>query len=367
MVYQPSSRRAFLKGIGTATGLGVVASSPLPEFITPAQASWDHHYWIEDDTLYEPVEGSDGSDDSGIGHCASVGHQGAYEHPHRSGHFVHDLTFGAQAATENYGDARNTITYQEFSYQANHSSIYDIRTGSQEDHGIYPRSADNWDYGPVAYEIGDFIAGEISKWVDRASSAHDIYQAAVEASPQDTGESNPGWEDSESYGYFNYANEIAQNTAFSVYIENDDWVTMDCDSFVDTGSDYYADTNAGFVVTMSKESASATEHYDAYVSTTTDSSINGSDDQIKAMQSELDSEFTLNERHPEEYPQEVVDKLGVEKIEAEQAGQRAKELGLGADSRSLWEETDEPIYFYHNPPVLILPKNSAPSPQYGRN
>jgi len=92
----------------------------------------------------------------------------------------------------------------------------------------------------------------------------------TEASPGQTSETGPGWKDTESCGYFDPKSEIGQNSGFVVDVESDDWITMDADSIVDTASSYYADTNTGFVITMTQESASANAYNNAYSSTDVD-------------------------------------------------------------------------------------------------
>lgn len=336
----------------------MVSATAAPNFITPAQAA-DEHYWLQTDTVYEPT--ADGSSNSGIGHSTAFGARGSYEHPYRPGEYRHEFTFGAQATTENNGDARKTIDQQEYKVQANHSSISNIFAGTGDGDGIHPRDAENWDWGPVAKEIADAAANEVDKWVGRASSAYSILEAAVKASPTTTSESGPGWVDSESYSWYNRVDEIGQNSGFIVDVSNSDWVTMDCDSKVSTASMYYANTHTGFSVTMSNESASAYSHNSAYSTTSTDGTNGWTDTEIDRMRAEMGSDFTLAEKHPEEYPQHVVDDLGIEKINPEDAERRAVELRLSEQTRELWADVDDPIYFMHNPPVLIVPKNSPPS------
>lgn len=88
-----ASRRSVLRSIGSATAIGVISATAVPEFIEPAQAAPDY-MWFETDS--KRVETDDSNNHNATAHCASLGARGSYEIPDRNNEFMHMFTFGGK-------------------------------------------------------------------------------------------------------------------------------------------------------------------------------------------------------------------------------------------------------------------------------
>jgi hypothetical protein len=163
----------------------------------------------------------------------------------------------------------------------------------------------------------------------------------VKASPEPTSESGPGWTDSDSYGTWSQPAEIGQNSRFIVDIENSNHAWTELLSTVDTVPNY-PDTMKGFNVYMREKGVEPYKYSGSTSSTST-----------------TEEGLAYPEKHPEELPQETIEKYGIEKVAPDSADRRAIELNLSRRSIELWKHTDEPIFFYHNPPIMAVPKGSV--------
>lgn len=346
---QRTSRRAVLRSIGAVGTVGAITMSNNTEFISPTAAANTYHQWTSNSSDYHDADSTRSG--SGIGHCTTIGGRGSYEHPDRPGEYRHEFTFSAQSTAEIDGDKRYCITEQEYRVQATSDSIREIFAGTGNGNGITPRDDQNWDWGAVAEEVAIEAASEVGRWVDRAATAYEILNAMVEASPNPTAEDGPGWTDTETYGVFSQPAEIGQNSGFIVDVVNDNWSWMTAESVVTTVPSY-PNTTKGFDVLMVKDGATPYDY-----GSSTSSTSGGSTFDIEAIRENAPSELAYPEKHPEELSQEAIDSYGIEKVAPEDAAERARELNLSPRSRDLWAETDSPIYFYHNPPIVALPKS----------
>lgn len=339
MCSKRTSRRGLLRSLGIATTVGIATASDSQQFIGPVRADHNRHNWTRNSFAYHDTE--EDRANTGIGHCTTIGCRGSYEHPNHEGAYRHEFTFSAQATAELDGDKRYCITDQKYKVQGDSDNVNEIYAGTGVENGITPWDAENWDADEIAEEVATEAADEVGRWVDRAATAYEILDAMVKASPEPTSESGPGWTDSDSYGTWSQPAEIGQNSRFIVDIENSKHAWTELLSTVDTVPKY-PDTMKGFDLYMREKAVESYKFSNSKGSTST-----------------TGEELAYPEHHPEELPQETIEKYGIEKVAPDTAGLRAIELDLTQRSIELWKHADEPIFFYHNPPIMAISKSST--------